>query len=376
MPPSSEDRIVERIYAAVLDPSQWALVVGELGAMFGSASCLFVQNLGAPDIGDIIFHDISESAIDSYREHYCQVNPIVPALLASPDLHIAPHLQVVERPAWDRSEYFNDWYRPQRFHHSIGSPFRTGSGTRTFAVLFRDQGRGDYTDGEERAFARLLPHLKRGVELGHHFSVQRALASEAQRALGRAGVNCVALTRTGMIADLGPGAEQALAKAGARIDDGRIWLGTTERTSSLIQSVARVADSGVGESIALRPFLGSAPLKAELVPFTSSFIHLGSLGPKVLLLIQADDRDRGTNVQGIAEAFGLTGAETRLLSSLAQGESLPAYCQRLGLSRNTAKTQLAAIFQKTGTARQADLIRLAHRGAGSPMAHRLPVGRP
>jgi DNA-binding CsgD family transcriptional regulator len=60
-----------------------------------------------------------------------------------------------------------------------------------------------------------------------------------------------------------------------------------------------------------------------------------------------------------AAAFGLTPAETRVLTSLLAGHTLAGTATALGITRYTANTHLDHIFMKTGVTRQADLIRLA-----------------
>jgi DNA-binding CsgD family transcriptional regulator len=61
----------------------------------------------------------------------------------------------------------------------------------------------------------------------------------------------------------------------------------------------------------------------------------------------------------ITEMFGISPAEGRLASALIGGESLVDYAARIGISTNTAKTQMRQIFYKTGYSRQSDLIRAA-----------------
>ena len=43
---------------------------------------------------------------------------------------------------------------------------------------------------------------------------------------------------------------------------------------------------------------------------------------------------------------------------LADGHSLTAITEMIGVSRNTVKSQLSSIYGKTGTSRQAQLVRL------------------
>ena len=62
-------------------------------------------------------------------------------------------------------------------------------------------------------------------------------------------------------------------------------------------------------------------------------------------------------------AFGLTAAEFRLARKLASGFTLEDASAHLGISKNTARTQLRGLFEKTGTHRQSDLVALLHRAS-------------
>jgi DNA-binding CsgD family transcriptional regulator len=57
-------------------------------------------------------------------------------------------------------------------------------------------------------------------------------------------------------------------------------------------------------------------------------------------------------------AYRLTPAEARLAQALSGGESLAEAASRFAITAATARSQLKAIFAKTGVSRQADLVRL------------------
>src|SRR5215472_9219910 len=63
----------------------------------------------------------------------------------------------------------------------------------------------------------------------------------------------------------------------------------------------------------------------------------------------------------LQESFHLTPAETRLARIIARGEPLDRAAQTLGVKLPTARTQLAAIFAKTNTRRQPQLVALLSR---------------
>ena len=62
--------------------------------------------------------------------------------------------------------------------------------------------------------------------------------------------------------------------------------------------------------------------------------------------------------EAFAKLYGLTGGELRVLLALAQGLGGKEAADMLGISEPTVRTHLQRIFSKTGTSRQADLLRL------------------
>jgi DNA-binding CsgD family transcriptional regulator len=79
---------------------------------------------------------------------------------------------------------------------------------------------------------------------------------------------------------------------------------------------------------------------------------------QIIATIRALADDRRVKLAGVAERFGLTPAETRLLKILCGGGSLVEASAALGVARTTARTHLQRIFDKSGAHRQADLVRM------------------
>jgi DNA-binding CsgD family transcriptional regulator len=62
--------------------------------------------------------------------------------------------------------------------------------------------------------------------------------------------------------------------------------------------------------------------------------------------------------EAIATEFGLTPAELRVLFAIVEVGGVPDVAAMLGLSQQTVKTHLQRLFAKTGSARQAELVKL------------------
>jgi DNA-binding CsgD family transcriptional regulator len=63
-------------------------------------------------------------------------------------------------------------------------------------------------------------------------------------------------------------------------------------------------------------------------------------------------------VELVRSLFDLTPAQARIARSLSVGETLDEIAETGGVSRNTVRTQLRGVMEKTGCTRQAELVSL------------------
>jgi DNA-binding CsgD family transcriptional regulator len=88
------------------------------------------------------------------------------------------------------------------------------------------------------------------------------------------------------------------------------------------------------------------------------------LGARALLILSDMGERRPACAKTLSRAFGLTPAEARLAVLIADGRSLDEAAGRIGIKSQTGRNQLKAIFAKTGTHRQAELVALLSRLPG------------
>ena len=62
--------------------------------------------------------------------------------------------------------------------------------------------------------------------------------------------------------------------------------------------------------------------------------------------------------EAIAKAYKLTPMELRVLLAIVEVGGVPEVAETLGVAESTVKTHLQHVYQKTGTNRQADLVKL------------------
>ena len=69
----------------------------------------------------------------------------------------------------------------------------------------------------------------------------------------------------------------------------------------------------------------------------------------------------------IGSAFKLTPTELRVLLAIVEVGGIPEVAAAFGVADTTVRTHVSRLFEKTGTARQADLVKLV-AGYATPLA--------
>lgn len=141
-------------------------------------------------------------------------------------------------------------------------------------------------------------------------------------------------------------------RGASQVDDARLGRAVSQAGEGLIEQVLPLGRKGAGLSV--------------------SVVALPGMGREleVMLLVRDARDDRRRALARAVAFFGLTNAETRLVTVLFEGCSVPDAAGRLGVAPTTARSQLQAVFAKTGVRRQGDLLALL---SGSEMVGGLAV---
>lgn len=81
----------------------------------------------------------------------------------------------------------------------------------------------------------------------------------------------------------------------------------------------------------------------------------------VLLLLTDLDEVPNVSQAAIMEVFGLTPVQAQLASLLVRGKSVEEIAREMNISSGTARNHLKAIFVRTATGRQGELVSLLSR---------------
>jgi DNA-binding CsgD family transcriptional regulator len=226
---------------------------------------------------------------------------------------------------------------------------------------YRGVKQGPVTRKEGRYLAELGPHLARLVRLAQRFAANNLVSGLS--ILGQLNYAALAIDARGIAIDLNHPAAQLLGKD-FNLRAGRPVAGDPMSDRRLQQFIAAAMAAERSATLPGEPAVivrNETPwLVADAMPVTSFGNDFFSGARFILVLtdmtvLSVPDETR------LRMIFSLSAAEGKLAKTLAAGHGIEAAANSLSISRETARTQLSAIFAKTNTKRQAELSALLAR---------------
>ncbi len=240
-------------------------------------------------------------------------------------------------------------------------------------VLWREMEQGAFAPDTLDLLASLAEPLKRG--LGIYY---RCVDLERQKhmfstALETSGIAVVLADAEGNVLLTNGVADSLLAQGdGLSLSRGKLRAQTPGETAKLLDRVRANAaeqsarsDWSVFSPLSLAQRETFLPLTVIVRPGPAYYPLKEPLRRTATLIIRDPSRQAILSATTLAQLFGLTPAEALLASELASGASLEEAAASLGVSRNTVRSQLQSVFQKTGTNRQVELVRVLLNSAAT-----------
>jgi DNA-binding CsgD family transcriptional regulator len=359
--------LIGTIYDAAIDERQWRHVMEKLLAATdcqGATFCI-LDSSERPRLPTFETVNFDPVFIQEYLDQMVPHDPNIQYLVSHPGQRIYHDATFITEAEKDRHMYY-DWHgRHSDTRHRLLGIINPVPRIQSGITLHRTRGRGDFEPQTVERFTALFGHIERALEIGFRLGTlgcweqvsldlldrnplaivlldeggRVILANRAARALGAARDGLV-LTRDGL----------ALLRAP---DDRRLQ----QLIGAALNTAAGTGASAGGAISALRPS-GKRPFSILVSPLSGSSFAMTKLRPAACIVIADPEQREPIPVERLRELFGLTPAEARLAARLAAGEELRAAADALGIRYQTARTQLIAIFRKTQTQRQGELIKL------------------
>jgi DNA-binding CsgD family transcriptional regulator len=360
---------LDLLYGAAVEQAAWERVIATFADMIGGARA-WMPDLSLIDgSGAGVIARIDPAAQTTYFQYFARRNPFVQPAIGNPNtpwpLNVRTDEDQFPKDEFVRTEYYNDFLKPQDIHSCL--IVRLGrQGGRQSTLNVSRPGHREQFDGADLALARRLhPDLIRAFNLSRKFADLGALAAGLTETLERSPHGVLLLDDTGRVVHANTIAERLAAEGdGLRIAGGRLGAWPSQAARQLEALIGRAAgrDGATrrGGSMALPTESRLLPLSLTVAPLRAERL-LAFAAPSVLVCVTDLEAGASLPTQHLAALFGLTPAEARVALALFEGATPREAAAQFGVSPHTVHAQLARIFDKTGTNRQAELIRLMVR---------------
>lgn len=322
------------------------------------------------DIG-LKFAGFAPDSISSFLTHYSTINPLAPGLTGHPPGRVYTGDDLIERQAFLRTEFYNDWVAPQDDIQAGCGVNLFNDGSRFFALAGNFNPRDEERLGVPLAklLAEVGPHLKRSFSLMRSFG-DSIVRSDYEQFLNVLSSAVIVLDGKGRACHINPKAAEliergtllSLSKAGepgfldpiadAQMDKVREAIAGSSPQDIPHSLNATDIRHHLSYEVTVVPFSGRGQLEDEFPEFDLQ------LRPAAIMCLELIDTPDEIARKVLASRYRLTRTEADLAWALFQGLTLNEIAEQRGVSIHTVRNQIKAVFLKTEVSRQSELVRL------------------
>jgi DNA-binding CsgD family transcriptional regulator len=359
--PEYDEQLIDLIYATVFGEAKWQdfllkLDDGLPGGMSGLLYHDARQSVGAIDINSRLPPDWTES----YARYYSKINPWMPyAAVRKVGLGVVAE-QMLPREKFVKTEFYHDSYRKLGVESAVGITIDREDGRLFLLSTLTSSADADANRQSADRLTLLGPHLRRAFR---HFQ-----AGYRDKVIAELGTTLFDEIDMGVIVIGFGGKPKSVSSVASAV---------MERTKTIRIGLAGTIkfDDSQGEQ-ALHSMLDMDYSGPRVVSWFSGGTRICLVkvqkdrqatyfeGPTVVVTLEHKDTIPVLNEARLQSEFAITNAELRILKAIYAGQSVREIADAELRSQETIRTHLKSLYNKTGTSRQADLVRFAMRWAG------------
>lgn len=361
---------LDLLYAAACTPQHWGPAMEKLADLLGGSSAALSRFNAADGSGSGITARIDPIMPVRYASHFASRNPFsnhkdARAYVRSWTPKIRFHDDFLPREDVVRTEFYNDFLRPQRIESSMMIGL-AASGFET-CVLNINHATGTFNAAQVALAQCLHPHLRRAFALSCTLGV--ATDAPSHRDLLQ---TLDAVAHAILLVDADGRVRHANARAalmlgstsGLRVENGVLAASDRSSARQLLAAIglATAPDAHRRSAASLGIVRnGTSALHVSVTPLRGG--DHGVFATEALAMVTIKDPDASRDAAGerLQSHYGLTPAETRVALALLDGLRPRDAASQLGVSVQTVRNQLQSLYEKTATSRQAELVLLLDR---------------
>jgi DNA-binding CsgD family transcriptional regulator/PAS domain-containing protein len=356
--------VIEALYETAMDETRWPHTLQQLADVTGSQAATFwvLDGSDQPRLPTFLYINFDPPFVREYLDRMAPLDPTVQYLVRHPRAPIVHDAMVISEHDKDRHPYYDWHHRFTDARYRMIGRMSPAPAVQAGVALHRTRNAGRFEPADLERFTLLQRHLERALTVGFRLGSLGTFLQCTTELLDRNPAAVLLLTEQGRIAYANqPACALHAQRDGLVLSDGVALANKldNEKLKGLIaRALSDISRSDAGGAMrAVRPS-GKRPYTIFVSPLSRRYPALSALRPAVCVMIIDPESAPGLPLARLRALLGLTESEARLAALLAAGNDLRAAAALLGITYGTARTRLAAIFQKTDTRRQTELVRL------------------
>lgn len=274
---------------------------------------------------------------------------------------------IIDRRQQARSEFYGEVIRPMGGYHSLFGVTQHAGKDQTALLTACRTSRGKSFEARQRQrLAAFMPHLETALRLQRRLLSMTATNWWHEEVLNALPVGIILLDAHGLPCYANRMAESLLGTSDFLTLSARHGLTARDATANrqlrqaLLGALGQLAPAPTSP-VRLRQPGGNDEIWIRVAPLATGAVAFDAWSPaRIMVLLDGPDSP-ALDPEKLARTFGFSPRETALAQTLLDGQELGAAATRLGVGRETVRSQLKSLFNKTETNRQAELAEVLRK---------------
>jgi DNA-binding CsgD family transcriptional regulator len=357
--------LIGDIYEAILDRSMWNGLLDNVAQFVGAQAGALLWKSYRRSTDAVHTTGIKSPSLELYKERYAKLDPTTKPLLLRDLGEVASTTELVSYSEYVESRFYKEWVKPQGFVESWHASLEQSATTSVHLIFWRKSKSSTEGDATRDRMRLIVPHLRRAVLISNQVDHDKAEAALLGDTLDGIAAGLFLVDASGRILHANTSGYALLARGVVlRAYGGKL----VSHDASAEQELYRVLDAVGGEQVAPGADTVAVPLTtrhgehyvAYVLSLTAGVRRRAGAGyaAGAAVFVQKALLDVPSPQEAIAKLYKLTPMELRVLFAIVQVGGVPEVAAMMGSSGSTIRTHLRRLFSKTGTDRQADLVKL------------------
>ena len=362
--PRQISSLIGDIYDAVLDKSLWIGVLGRAAHFVGAQAGALLWRNAVTRTADVVHtFGIETPYSQSYTEQYAKLDPTATPMFLREVGEVVSTTDLLPYSEFVQTRFYKEWARPQGLIDQVQANLDKSTTSFVHLSFWRSSGMVD--DATRECMRLIVPHMRRAVLVAHLVDHRTAEAATFGDALDGIGAGLFFVDASGRIVHANAGGHAMLAQGTLlRAIGGRLVPNDASAEQGLLEtfSMAEGGDEALGTRGVAVPLVArdGEHYVAHVLPLTAGARRRAGAAYAAVaaVFVHKAGLDMPSPQEVIAKFYKLTPTELRVLFAIVQVGGVPNVAEAMGISESTVKTHLRRLFAKTGSDRQADLVKL------------------